>query len=532
MAACTSIAGTGDRGTAARTAAGARADTVRVAIAQEPTTLNPLLEISDYENFVTRMVFDRLVTPDVSGKGLLPRLAEVVPTVANGGISRDGTTIVYHLRHDVRWQDGVPFTSRDVAFSFAAVLDSAHNVVNRRGFDLVASVRTPDAYTAIVRLKKPFAPAVTWFFGDGNTYAIVPAHAFAHGEDFNRGAFNAMPIGTGPFRVVRWIRGDAIELAAFDGYYRGKPKLRTIVVRFVPDESTAIDLMRTRELDVFALASATAYRQLRTVAGVSVALTDNHGATTVTMNAAHAVLRDVRVRRAIVAAIDKRAIAQKITGGAGKPATEDLPDFMWAYNSHVRAQTYDPAAARALLHAAGFVPGPGGIVTRGGKPLQLVFAFSVANASARIAAVQVPAYLRAVGIDVVAKGYSGAQLFGGYAAGGILQTGNFDLAWYTMTLGIDPDTSGRFTCASIPPNGQDYSRYCSPEMDAAEALGVASPDQTRRRKAYATVQRLLARDAPIDFVYWPKSVDAFDARLKGIGPNPVVASWNAEDWTW
>jgi peptide/nickel transport system substrate-binding protein len=526
------VSGPTDLVAAGNVPAVAHADTVRVAIAQEPTTLNPLLEISDYENFVTRMVFDRLVTPDVGGKRLLPRLAAIVPTVGNGGISRDGKTIVYHLRHDVRWQDGVPFTSRDVAFSFAAVLDASHDVVNRRGFDLVASVKTPDAYTAIVRLKQPFAPAITWFFGDGNNYAILPAHAFARAADFNRGAFNAAPIGTGPFRVVRWKRGDAIELAAFDRYYRGTPKLRRIVVRFVPDESTAIDLMRTHEIDAFALASTSAYRQLRTIPGVSVALTDNHGATTVTMNTSHPALQDVRVRRAIVAAIDKRAIAQKITGGAGKPATEDLPDFMWAYDPHVGAQAYDPAAARALLRAAGYVSGPGGVLARGGKPLQLVFAFTVTNASARIAAVQVPAYLRAVGIDVIAKGYNGAQFFAGYSAGGILQNGSFDLAWYTMTLGIDPDTSGRFTCASIPPNGQDYSRYCSPEMDAAEAIGIASPEQSRRRAAYGAVQRLLARDAPIDFVYWPKSVDAFDARLKGIGPNPVVASWNAEDWTW
>jgi hypothetical protein len=69
-------------------------------------------------------------------------------------------------------------------------------------------------------------------------------------------------------------------------------------------------------------------------------------------------------------------------------------------------------------------------------------------------------------------------------------------------------------------------------MDAAETLGASSPEQSVRAGAYATVQRLLARDAPIDFVYWPKNVDAFDARLRGFSPNPVIASWNAEDWSW
>ena len=132
-------------------------------MASEPTTLNPLLEVSDYENFVTRMVFDRLVTPDATGTKLLPRLAAVVPALENGGISRDGKTIVYHLRRDVRWQDGVPFTSADVTFSFAAVTDPRHNVVVRQGFDLIRSVSAPDRYTVVVKLRKPFAPAITWF---------------------------------------------------------------------------------------------------------------------------------------------------------------------------------------------------------------------------------------------------------------------------------------------------------------------------------------------------------------------------------
>ena len=510
-----------------------RADTstLRVAIGQEPTTLNPLLEISDYENFVTRMVFDRLVTPDVTGKKLLPRLARIVPTVENGGISRDGKTITYHLRRDVKWQDGVPFTSRDVAFSFAAMNDPTHNVVNRRGFDLVTNVKTPDAYTVIVSLRSPFAPAITWFFGDGNNYAILPAHAFGKGDDFNRGSFNSLPIGTGPFRVVRWLRGQRVELEAFDGYYLAKPKLKRVLVSFASDENSAINSLRTHEIDAFALASVGTYRSLKTVPGISVALTPNHGATTLTMNTSHEILRDIRVRRAIVAALDKVSLTNKITAGAGTPATEDLPDFMWAYDPSVRAQTYDLAASRALLTSAGYVPGSDGIRVKDGKRLSLVLAYAQTNATARAFAVQIQAALHDVGIEVTAKGYNGAQFFAGYAAGGVLQNGTFDLASYTMTLGIDPDTSGRFTCGSIPPNGQNYSRYCSPEMDAAETLGIASPDQERRRKAYAIVQRLLARDAPIAFVYWPKNVDAYDSRLEGFAPSPVTASWNAENWT-
>jgi peptide/nickel transport system substrate-binding protein len=521
---CTRIAGSG-------TPAQAHPQTLRVLLGAEPRTLNPLLQLNDYEYFVTHLAFDLLVDVDASGNDLVPRLAREVPTRANRGISADGKTIVWHLRPGVKWQDGEPFTSADVKFSFDAVMNPANDVANRRGFDLVRDVSTPDELTVVVRLREPFAPAVSTFFGGGDAYAILPAHAFAHVRDFNTAAFGALPVGTGPFRITRWLRGQEIDLVANDGYFGGKPALRKIVVSFVPAEPTAIDQMRTHEGDVLAVASIGAYRQLSKIAGVHVALTPNHGASTIVMNTTREPLNDVRVRRAIVAAIDKRTIAQKVTGGAADPATEDLPSFMWAFSRAARAQRFDPAGARALLASAGYVAGADGILEKNGKRLELVLAYTENSIAARSAVVLVQSYLQAAGIAITIKGYDGGQFFGPFAAGGILQSGNYDLAWYTMTLGIDPDSSGRFTCAAIPPAGQNYSRYCSPEMDAAESAALRSSDRPARVAAYARTQALLARDAPIDFVYWPRNVDAFDARLHGFAPNPLTASWNAQRWS-
>jgi len=99
-----------------------------------------------------------------------------------------------------------------------------------------------------------------------------------------------------------------------------------------------------------------------------------------------------------------------------------------------------------------------------------------------------------------------------------------------MTLGIDPDSSGRFTRGAIPPNGQNYSRYCSAAMDAAQTAGLTSYGRRERKRAYAASQDLLARDVPIAFVYWPKDVEAYNPRLRGFAPNPVTPTWNAQDW--
>ncbi len=511
--------------------AAAAGQVLRIGMTTEPNSLSPLFSLNDYEQFVDRLAFDVLVTVGSDGRTLLPRLAAQVPTLANHGVSADGKTITYHLRRNVRWQDGVPFTSADVKFSYDALMNPANNVPNRHGYDEIRDVRTPDRYTVVFDMKRAYAPAITNLFGDEAPNPILPSHLLGKYPDLNRVPFNQLPVGTGPFRVERWDHGQSVELVANDDYYLGKPKLRRISVRFIPDEATMIDQLRTHELDLFTQGSVNAFRQIKSLPGIAYVLVDNHGASNVLLNNTRPMLKDVRVRRAIAAAIDKKTIVERFTAGAGTVATEDLPSFMWAYDPKVRAGSYDPARARALLRAAGWQPGPGGTVQKNGAPLDLVFAYAQNNVTARLISVQIQAYLAAVGIGVELKGYNGSMMFAPLSAGGVYQGGNFDLAWYTMTLGIDPDSSGRFTCGAVPPNGQNYSRYCNKEMDAAQFAGLATFDQNARKRAYAKSQELLARDVPIVFVFWPKDSEAFDQRLHGFAPNPITPAWNAQEWS-
>jgi peptide/nickel transport system substrate-binding protein len=503
---------------------------LRIGMTSEPNSLSPLFAMSDYEQVVDRLIFDVLVGLDANGK-LVPRLAQAVPSLANGGISKDGRTITYHLRRNVRWHDGAPFTSRDVAFSFAAIMNPGNNVANRHGYDQIAKVETPGPYTVVVRLKRPYAPALTTLFSDGAPNPILPEHLLGRAANLNRSPFNDAPVGTGPYKFLRWDHGASIELIANDDYYLGKPKLARLSVRIVPDETTLTNQLRTHELDMYVLASVNAYGQLRSLPSVRVHLVATHAAANVLINTTRPDLQDVRLRHGIAAAIDKRAIVRKLAFGAGTVASEDLPSFMWAYDARVRAESYDPVRARALLAAAGWRPGADGIAYKNGRRLGLVFAYALNNETARLIVLQIQSYLRAVGIDVQLKGYNSALMFAPYAAGGIYQRGNFDLAWYTMTLGVDPDASGRFTSGAVPPHGQNYSRYRNAEMDAAQAAGLTSFDRAARKRAYARSQELLARDVPVVFVFWPKNIDASDARLHGFAPNPVTPAWNAQDWS-
>ncbi|MBV9440466.1 MAG: hypothetical protein JOZ24_10785, partial [Candidatus Eremiobacteraeota bacterium] len=326
---------------------------LRIALSTEPNSLSPLLALNDYEQFVDRLVFDVLVAADERGN-LVPRLAAQVPTLENGGISRDGRTLTYHLRRNVRWHDGVRFTSRDVAFSFGAMMNPANNVANRHGYDLVERVETPDPFTVVFRMKRPYGPAVVTLFSDNTPNAIFPEHLLGKLPDLDRIAFNEQPIGTGPYKLMRWRRGQSVELEANAAYYLGAPKIRRLSIRFVGDEGSILNQLRAHDIDAYVITSLNAFGLGKTIPGIRGVPSDVHGASVVLMNTQAGPTRDPRVRRAIAAAIDKRTIVARFTFGAATQAQADLPPFMWAHDPTVRAQGYDPGLARRLLREAGY----------------------------------------------------------------------------------------------------------------------------------------------------------------------------------
>jgi peptide/nickel transport system substrate-binding protein len=480
---------------------------------------------------LARLTSDLLVSVDSSGKRQIPVLASVVPTQANGGISKDGLTVTYRLRRDVRWQDGVAFTSADVKFSYEAIMNPANNVSSRSGFTVISRVDTPDRFTVVFHLKRRYAPFVNTVFGESdNPYTVVPAHLLARLPDLNHAAFNQLPVGTGPFKVVRWVRGDRIEYAANDAYFLGKPKLRRIVVRIVPDENTAISLLRTHDVDWMFEATPHVFRELRTIPDIRIVLVAQNAYEGLAINTARPLLRDVRVRRAIAYALDKQRFLDDFTAGSATLATEDLPAFLWAYDPDVPRYPHDPGKARALLAEAGWLPGPDGIRRRGGERLSLSLSYNTGNATRQALAIATQAALRAIGIDAAIKTYPPALLFGPYGMGGILARGNFDLDLSGWIAGIDPNNADQFSCPALPPDGSNITRFCSPALDAAQQAALSNYDQASRKRAYSTIQRMLAADVPEIFFWYPRQIQPVSPDFKGFSPNPVNEAWNAYQW--
>ncbi|HET9392866.1 MAG TPA: peptide ABC transporter substrate-binding protein [Candidatus Rubrimentiphilum sp.] len=504
---------------------------LRVANYVEPTSLNPLLATNTGENFLSSLAFNLLVTLNDKGNQV-PDLAARVPSVENHGISTDGRTITYYLRHGVTWQDGAPFTSADVKFSWQAVMNPNNNVVERRGYDQVASVDTPDPYTVVFHLKQPFAPFVDTVFGESDDpFRIVPKHLLARYPNINRIPFNQKPIGTGPFQVVRWYRGDHVEYAANPHYFGGAPKLRTILVYTVPDGNTQMAELRSHGSDLLLDISATTYHGLTEVGGVKALLVKAPSYTSIVFNFKRPPLDDIRVRRAIVAAINDPRLVRDVTFGTATVAVADLSDFYWAFDSSLKPAAYDPSLAGRLLDQAGWRRDASGMRSKGGRKLSLQLVYGAGSATAQGIAVEVQSDLRRAGIDVPIKIYPYSMLYATQQLGGILQSGKFDLAEYAWVAGADPDNSSQWLCKMAPPKGNNIGSYCDPALDAAETAALNHFDRPTRKRAYSRIESLLIGDAPAAFNYYTKRRYGLNPNLQNFSPNGISEGWNANQWS-
>ncbi len=525
--ACSKVSGPG---TAGSDHAWTKPGVLRIAIQSEPKNLNTLLSSNTTDVMIDAFIFDPLLSADAKGNPV-PVLATEVPTLENGGVSKDGLTVTYHLHTGVQWSDGTPLTSKDVKFSWQAMMNENNNVVSRHGYDEVASIDTPNDTTVVVHLKEKFAPFVNTFFAASDSPVdIVPAHLLASFPNVNQIPFNNEPIGSGPYKLAEWVKGDHITLVANDKYFRGTPGLRRIEIRVIPDENTSLNLLRTHDIDWMFEPSYSTYAALKSMPDVATRYNDINGYEGMWINTTHPPLDNPNVRLALAYAINKKQLLDTLTFGQETLASEDLPNWLWAYNPHVTTHPYDPTKAKALLAGAGFTPGRDGVLTKNGQRLSLLLVSNNSNATRRKASLQIQAMLRQVGIDVQIKYFDGATLFAP-APLGILQSGKFDLGLAGWFAGIDPDDSSNFVCKNRPPGGYNYSRYCTPAMDAAQQVALTHYDRATRIKAYAQIEELLATDTPMLFFWWDRQAQAVNPDFKGFDPNPVTESWNSYQWS-
>jgi peptide/nickel transport system substrate-binding protein len=510
----------------ARTGTPSRPATLIIATGQEPSSLNPLYLQGAIGYAISELGYSYLTNYDSRGN-IMPDVAVAVPTLANGGISADGKRVTYHLRRDVSWQDGAPLNSGDVLFSYRAIMNPFNSVPSRACYDRAASVKAPDPYTVIVTLKRFYSPIVACFFGGDSNYPILPAHLLARYASLDRVAYNAAPIGSGPYRFVRWARGDRLEMRSNPRYYAGRPAIAAISLRFIHDPSTTINQLLTNEVDATFFADASRIAALRALPYHRVVVTPVPYFYTVLFNVTDSIAKDAAVRRAFALANDRHTLVSKVTHGLYDADSAMRGLFTWAFDPHAEGPPYDPQRAQLLLAKDGWIAGADGIRVKNGRRLHLQLAFRTGSGVAAGFAALIVEDERAVGIEVTTKSYSPEEFL---ANDGPLSQGRFQVALASYQSNYDPDASWLLSCDQRAPHGSNYARYCDPAVDRALLRGVYGLDRAARRRAYSFVQRQLLTDVPYDFLCQVSEVDVLPLRLEGyesplLSPYDSVARW-------
>jgi peptide/nickel transport system substrate-binding protein len=503
-----------------------RAHWLRFAVGQgDPGSLNIHLDPSPVTDYVAELSQAYFARYDRSGKPV-PELVTVIPTRENGGISADGTTIVWHLRHGVRWSDGAPFTAKDVAFTVRVINDPRNaEAQGTLGWDLIRRVEIRDPYTVAFHLSRPNGDFLPLYFGTAaNEPCILPEHLLGSLPDINTADYNRKPVGIGPFRVVAWRHGDAVELERNPFYWRGAPKLERITIPLLATQDTLATQMQSGEIDLWPLVSPAYAQRLERVPDLHVEIEPTYRATQLDFVTGRPLVADPAVRRAIAAAIDRRKLIDAVMHGNGMlhegPAIPLDPP-----RAGDAVVAYDPARARALLDGAGWRLAADGVRAKAGVRLVLEAVFPAGSSELDQTIEFVRDNLRAVGIGLESRKYAPSTFRAPASLGGILYGGKFDFSVYPRTLMAVSDVALTFGCSTIPPHGMNGMRLCDPPLDRILDRVEHAYDEPTRLATFRQAEARIAAIVPtIDLYVW-KGGFAWNRRVVGFAP-PILTPFD------
>jgi peptide/nickel transport system substrate-binding protein len=459
-----------------------------VAIDAAPQSVDPRFGVDAASSRVADLVHRGLTRDDGAGRRL--------PALATSWEQPDPTTLVFHLRRDLRFPDGAPVTARDVAATYAAVMDPALASPKRAALAPIAAVEAPADDTVVVHLRKPFPPVL-----DATGIGIVP------------GARAPLPAevtdGAGPYRVARRVPGEGLVLELNPGWPGPRPSIRRIELRVVPDPLVRVlELVRggvqlTQDLPEPALRDWLGQRP-----GLHVDERPGTSFDYLALNCGDPRLGQRRVRQAIALALDRAALLALVQGDAGRLATGLLAPEHWAY-APARLPRHDPARARRLLDRAGLRDPDG---TGPAARFTLIYKTTAVGPRRRLAEA-VQAQLAEVGIAVDVRTYEWGTLFAD------VRSGRFEVAALAWVGVGDPDLYFlSLHSTMVPPDGYNRGRFASPVIDRLTAAARRTADVEARRALYARIQRRAAHELPVVPLWWEDRVAVASARLAGFVP--------------
>ena len=491
----------------------ANGGTLTSATGGEASTLNPVLAGDSASADLCDSIFSGLLRygPQLTLEGDLAKSWEV---------EDGGRTIIFHLRPGVKWQDGQPFSSADAKFTVECILDPKVPSPVKSGFDLVASMQTPDPLTLVVRYKKPFAPALeAW--GQG----LIPEHLLK-GKDLVHDPFNRAPVGTGPYAFKRWVDKQYVELKANPYYDGGVVHITRQLIRFIPEPATQLLELKTGGVDSMTLQpdqyahetgdeAFNRVAQKRRFPGLS-------EYTYLGFNLARKPFSDLRVRRALSMAIDRQELINGVMDGLARPCSGPYSPLMPAYDPSVKPMPYDLSQAARLLDQAGWTLGPDGKRRKDGKSLRFTIITNKGNVPREKTVLILQQQFAKLGVDARVQVIEWSSFLSNF-----VDKHDFDCVVMGWQLSLDPDQYSIWHSSQTGPGQFNFIDFKDARCDRLLEEGRTTFDPAKRIAIYRAFHRRIAELQPLAFLYAPDSLSALSRRVQGLMVTKTGYGWYA-----
>ena len=481
--------------------------------------VNPIFINDTASSTVGYLAYARPLTVDAFTGNLMPELATSVPKVES-----DQVTYRLTLKDGIKWSDGQAITADDVAFTFQLMFDPQYKAVTSRFRSQLEnhleSVTATDAKTVVFKTKGPYAPFTISFLNIG----ILPKHVWSTLQPaaINSSPMNQVPtVVSGAMIPVKWDKGTQYQMKRNDLFFRGKTNLDSYFFKVVSDAVAVANQLKTGEIDVGnpdlsqwdSLANVQNIDRLSYVAPSFDYYIHNLDPA---KTPKAAIFGDVQVRRALLTALDRKTVAQKVYFGLAAPADSSVSGAQWVHSTPKTQYPYNLAKAEQMLDQAGWVKGSDGIRAKNGVRMEWELRTNTGNKVRETLITVLADQWKQIGANVTTNPVQFPQL-----VTQLSQTREFEMILLGISEGLDPDSTQLWSSKSIGGGALNGAAYKNPTVDNLLDQAVVTLDREKRKGLYQQIQEALMEDLPAPLVTYPKAVWGISKRVK---------NWNVGPW--
>ena len=475
-----------------------------MSISASPSRVNPILSTDSISSEITTWIFNGLITYDKD--------ANIKMDLAKSYKFLDDTTLEFTLRKDVLWSDGVPFSAKDVLFTYNTIISPKIYTPYSSSFSHIESVKAVDDYTIIVKYKYPYFKALeTWMM------EILPWHILKDEKDLMTSSFNSSPIGTGPYTLKKFSISNDIVIEANPKYFIHKPNIDKMIFHFLPDSSAKFLMLKSKKLDVGNLTPLQLERQIDDDFRKNFSIYEDlaHSYSYVGLNMKRDKFKDKRVRKALSLAINRDELVDIMYFGHGQVCNGPFMPGTNAFNKDVKAPKQDIDQAKKILKELGYDES---------NPFEFTLVTSAGSSGSYMAEI-LQYQLKKAGVIMKLRVMEWQAFLNT-----IVLPRKFDAVLMGWSMGLKPDAYAIWHSESRKKGGFNFVGYKNEKVDFLIKKAEKIIDQEKFDEIYREIFKEVAEDNPYLFLVIPNSITVVNKNIEHVSPSIIGVMHNTIDW--